>query len=309
VTPRDERASPRISVIIPTCNRPDQLRDCLTALSRQTCPRDSFEVVIVDDGSEPPIAGLATSFSDKLDVRVIRQARQGPAAARNFGVMSARGSLIAFTDDDCRPAANWLERLLARLDAGGAPLVGGRVVNALDDNIFATTSQLIHELAYEHHNADAKQAQFFASNNMAVDAESLVMVGGFDPAFRVASEDRDLCARWSESGRALVYAPDAEVAHAHHLTLSRFWKQHFRYGRGAWHYHQSLRKRGRGRFARDLGFHARFLRRAGTSLAQRGNTLAIGALLVVWQVANLAGFVYEAIASRLPSAGPAAKLS
>jgi GT2 family glycosyltransferase len=309
VTARDERASPRISVIIPTCNRPEQLRDCLTALSRQTYPRSSFDVVIVDDGSEPPIAGVAADYSDKLDVRVIRQARQGPAAARNFGVTSARGSLIAFTDDDCRPAADWLERLLARLDAGGALLVGGRVVNALGDNIFATTSQLIHEMAYAHHNAAGEQAQFFASNNMAVDAESLVRVGGFDPAFRVASEDRDLCARWHESGRALVYAPDAEVAHAHHLTLTRFWKQHFRYGRGAWRYHQSLRKRGRGRFARDVGFHARFLRRASSPLAQRRNTLAIGALLIVWQVANLAGFVYEALASRLPSAGPAAKIS
>lgn len=309
MTPRDERARPRFSVIIPTCNRPEQLRDCLTALSRQTYPRSSFEVVIVDDGSEPPIDGVATTFGDRLDVRVIRQARQGPAAARNFGVTSARGSLIAFTDDDCRPATDWLERLLARLGAAGALLVGGRVVNALHDNIYATTSQLIHELAYEHHNADGRQAQFFASNNMAVDAESLVRVGGFDAAFRVASEDRDLCARWHESGRALVYAPDAEVAHAHHLTLMRFWKQHFRYGRGAWRYHQSLRKRGRGRFARDLGFHARFLRRASSPLAQRRNTLAIGALLVVWQVANLAGFVFEAIVSRLPSAGPAAKIS
>lgn len=309
MTARDERADPRISVIIATCNRPEQLHDCLTALSRQTYPRNSFEVVIVDDGSEPPVAGIAPSFGDTLDVRVIRQARQGPAAARNFGVTSARGRLIAFTDDDCRPAGDWLERLLARLDAGGAPLVGGRVINALDDNIFATTSQLIHEMAYAHHNAAGEQAQFFASNNMAVDAESLVRVGGFDPAFRVASEDRDLCARWHESGRALVYAPDAQVAHAHHLTLTRFWKQHFRYGRGAWRYHQSLRKRGRGRFARDLGLHARFLRRAGSPLAQRGNTLAIGALLIVWQVANLAGFVYEAIASRLPSAGPATKIS
>ena len=309
MTARDERASPRISVIIPTCNRPDQLRDCLTALTRQTYPRSSFEVVIVDDGSEPPIDGIATDYSDKLDVRVIRQARQGPAAARNFGVTSARGNLIAFTDDDCRPAADWLERLLARLDAGGARLVGGRVVNALDDNIFATTSQLIHEMAYAHHNTGGEQAQFFASNNMAVDADSLVRIGGFDPAFRVASEDRDLCARWHESGRALVYAPDAEVAHAHHLTLTRFWKQHFRYGRGAWRYHQSLRKRGRGRFAPDLGSHARFLGRAGSPLAQRGNTLAIGSLLIVWQVANLAGFVYEAIASRLISAGPAAKIT
>lgn len=309
MTARGERASPRVSVIVPTCNRSAQLRECLTALSLQTYPHADFEVLVVDDGSEPPIEDVVRAFGSTLDVRVIRQARQGPAAARNTGVASARGVVIAFTDDDCLAAPDWLERLLARLDGAGELLVGGRVVNALNDNMFASTSQLIHEMAYEHHNADGEQPQFFASNNMALDANSLVRLGGFDPAFRMASEDRDLCARWHESGRALVYAPDAEVAHAHYLTLGRFWMQHFRYGRGAWHYHESLRKRGRGRFARDLGSHAGFLRRAGSPLAQRRNTVAIRALLIVWQVANLAGFVYEAIASRLPSAGPAAKIS
>ncbi len=309
MTARVERASPRISVIVPTCNRPEQLRECLTALSRQTYPHLDFEVVVVDDGSEPPIDVLARSFGDDFVVRVIRQAHQGAAAARNYGVASARGDLIAFTDDDCRSAPDWLERLLARLDGSGALLVGGRVVNALDDNVFASTSQLIHEMAYAHQGADAEAAQFFTSNNMAVDADSLVRVGGFDPTFRLASEDRDLCARWQESGRELVYAQDAEVAHAHYLTLTRFWTQHFRYGRGAWRYHDALRKRGRGRFARDLGFHSRFLKRAGPPLAQHGNRLAVGALLVVWQVANVAGFLYEALASRLLSKGPAAKIS
>lgn len=309
MTRRAERASPRISVIIPTRNRPRQLHECLTSLSRQTCPLDDFEVLVVDDGSEPPVTDVVTSFGDRLDVRVIRQMRQGAAAARNSGVLSARADLLAFTDDDCLAAPDWLERLLARLGCGNELLVGGRVVNALNDNVYASTSQLIHEMAYAHHNADREAAQFFASNNIAAHAESLVRLGGFDPEFLVASEDRDLCARWRESGRALLYAPDAEVAHAHHLTLARFWTQHFRYGRGAWRFHHALRRRGRGRFARDLGFHARFLSRARQPLAQRGNALAIAALLIVWQVANLAGFVYEAIASRLISAGPAAKIS
>ena len=308
MTARGERASPRISVIVPTCNRPAQLRECLTALSLQTYPRADFEVLVVDDGSEPPIEDVVDAFGNTIDVRLIRQANQGAAAARNTGVASARGAVIAFTDDDCRAATDWLERLLARLDGAGELLVGGRVVNALDDNVFAATSQLILEMAYAHHDADGA-AQFLNSSNMAVDADLLVRLGGFDPTFRVAAEDRDLCTRWHESGRALVYAPDAEVAHAHHLTLTRFWTQHFRYGRGAWRYHDALRTRGRGRFARDIGFHGRFLRRTGTAVSQRGNRLVIGALLIVWQVANLAGFVYEAIASRLPSAGPAAKIS
>ncbi|MGH7711425.1 MAG: glycosyltransferase family 2 protein [Gemmatimonadaceae bacterium] len=300
---------PTIAVVVPTHNRPAQLGECLTALANQTYPKTGFEVIVVDDGSTQPLSDVVSGFADRLDVRVMRQERQGPAAARNNGITAARARVLAFTDDDCCPAPDWLARLAARFDGSVDLLVGGRVVNALEDNPFSVTSQLIHDLAYAHHNADGMAARFFATNNLAASADALVRLGGFDPEFRVASEDRDLCARWHESGRELVYEPDALVAHAHRLTLRRFWIQHFRYGRGAWRFHQALRRRGQGRFARDVGFHARFLRRAGPPLKARHGGVTVLLLLVVWQVANLAGFVFEAIVSRLPSEGPATKIS
>jgi GT2 family glycosyltransferase len=299
------------AVVIPTCDRPAQLAECLTSLTRQTYPRSAFEVIVVDDGSTAPIAGVVAQFSDRLDIRLIRQPRAGPAAARNCGIAAARANVLAFTDDDCCAAPDWLERLDARFQQQGELLVGGCVTNALDDNVFAATSQLIHDMAYAHHNTDGGDARFFATNNLAVSAEPLVRLGGFDPAFRVASEDRDFCARWHESGRVLAYAPDAKVSHAHRLTFWRFCAQHFRYGRGAWRFHRALRRRGRGRFVRDLGFHARFLRRAGSPLSTRNGhgAVTVAALLLVWQIANLAGFAFEAVAQRLPSEGPAAKIT
>jgi GT2 family glycosyltransferase len=309
VTAAGSAKRPTIAVVIPTRDRHAQLKECLTALAAQTYPRTAFEVIVVDDGSYQPLDAVVGAFAGRLAVRVIRQERQGAAAARNGGIAAARAPILAFTDDDCRPAPDWLDRLALRFETNGTLLVGGRVLNALSDNAFSVTSQLIHDLAYAHHNTDASQAQFFATNNLAASADALVRLGGFDVRFAIASEDRDLCARWHESGHRLVYAEDALVAHAHRLTLRRFWIQHFRYGRGAWRFHQSLRHRGRGRFLRDLGFHARFLRRAGPPLKQRDRALPVVLLLAVWQLANLVGFVFEAIASRLPSRGPAAKIS
>jgi GT2 family glycosyltransferase len=298
-----------MGVIVPTRDRPAQLRECLTALVAQTYPRAEFEVIIVDDGSAQPVDPVARDFRDRIDVRVIRQERQGAAAARNNGIAAARAHILAFTDDDCLPAPDWLARLAQRFQSADALMVGGRVVNALDDNPYSATSQLIHDLAYAHHNDSGPQAQFFATNNLAASTEALVRLGGFDTRFSVAAEDRDLCARWHEAGHALVYAEDALVSHAHHLTLRRFWTQHFRYGRGAWRFHQSLRQRGRGRFLRDVGFHTRFLGRAGRPLRQRDRALSVVVLLVIWQVANLCGFAFESAASRLPSRGPATKIS
>jgi GT2 family glycosyltransferase len=263
---------------------------------------------VVDDGSTQPLDGVIAPFAGHLHVRVVRQVQQGPAAARNRGIAEARGRIVAFTDDDCRPAPEWLSALAACFQPPGERLVGGQVRNALDKNPFAITSQLIHDLAYAHHNAN-DSARFFATNNLAATRATLVRLGAFDAGFAIASEDRDLCARWHENGHELMFAPQAIVSHAHHLSLRRFWVQHFRYGRGAWRFHSALRRRGHGRFARDLGFHARFLKRAGAPLKARGNVVPVALLLGVWQVANLAGFIFEAVASRLPSRGPAAKIS
>jgi glycosyltransferase involved in cell wall biosynthesis len=294
--------------VIPTRNRPAQLGECLTSLAAQTFPRSDFEVIVVDDGSTQPLDGVIASFASRLQLRVIRQIQQGPAAARNRGIAEAGGRVVAFTDDDCRAAPDWLSELARYFQSPGERLVGGQVQNALEKNPFARTSQLIHDLAYAHHNANGS-ARFFATNNLAATRTGLVRLGAFDAAFAIASEDRDLCARWHENGYELMFAPQAIDSHAHHLTLRRFWVQHFRYGRGAWRFHSALRQRGHGRFARDLGFHAQFLRRAGAPLKARGNVVSVALLLGVWQVANLAGFIFEAGASRLPSRGPAAKIS
>src|SRR3712207_1403127 len=96
---------PFFSVIVPTYERPAQLAACLGALARLDCPAASFEVIVVDDGSAAAPGRRLDEFRDLLDVRLLTQANAGPAAARNRGASEARGSFLAFTDDDCAPDA------------------------------------------------------------------------------------------------------------------------------------------------------------------------------------------------------------
>ena len=96
-----------VSVVIPTYNRKDSLRETLTSLARQTWPSDRFEVVVVDDGSTDgteQIAEEAFSFT----LRCIRQPNQGSAAARNTGVLNAQGALLIFLDDDMLVETNYV---------------------------------------------------------------------------------------------------------------------------------------------------------------------------------------------------------
>ena len=186
---------PVFSIIIPTYDRPAQLANCLKALARLDYPHDRFEVLVVDDGSKTPPEALATSFRERLDVRLLIQAHAGPAAARNTGAAQAKGRFLAFTDDDCMPAPDWLQTLAARFASTPDQIIGGRTLNARSDNLYSTTSQTIIEVVYAYYNTDPNQASFFASNNLAVPADRFRAISGFDATF-TTSEDRELCDRW-----------------------------------------------------------------------------------------------------------------
>ena len=291
-----------VSVVIPTYARPRLLHDCLAALAEQTLAREAFEVVVVDDGSPAGLGALAADFAGRLHLRVIRQANAGPGAARNRGVAEASGALIAFTDDDCQPAPAWLETLLAGERSRPGALVGGSTRNGLSDRLFSEASQWIVEMVYEHFNRDPDNAYFFASNNILCSRERYIKIGGFDERFRRAgAEDRDFCDRWRAAGWPLIWRPAASIDHFHPQSLASFLGLHYRYGRGAWIYHARRRLRATGTMHEDMGFHATLPRAILRGLARYPGAwrrLQYCAALLLWQLANAAGFVSESLASR-----------
>ena len=294
--------TPLVSIVIPTYARPERLRQCLSALAAQTMPADAFEVVVVDDGSPQPVEVSAASGASAPAIRVIRQQNAGPSAARNRGVQEARGELVALTDDDCLPRPDWLEALVAAHRQCPDALVGGLTVNGLLDDVFATTSQLIIDLVYEHFNADAASAYFLASNNVLCSRAAYAHLGGFDATFpRAGAEDRDFCDRWRASGRPLRLVPAAMLEHRHGQNLRQFLGLHFRYGRGAYLYQAKRRQRGSGTMAADMDFHTSLLHRLPRRLRQHrglGRKAQIISAILLWQVTNACGFFYEATARR-----------
>lgn len=286
---------PSFSVVIPTFNRPRALRRCLSALARANYPRQHLEVIVVDDGSEnaSDVFGVANAFSDQLKVKVIRQPNAGPAAARNTGSSAARNEFLAFTDDDCTPRCDWLEKLAEVLSRRPDALVGGRRRNALPHNRYAVASQTIIDVVFAHFNRDAERATFFPSDNMALPRQRLLEIGGFSSSFRW-SEDRDLCDRWSARGWPLIRADDAIVDHAHDMGLAGFFSQHFGYGRGAWRFHQTRARRGARRLEVEGSFYLKCFREPFRTHPRR-RAIPLAVLLGIWQLANAAGFFYEAL--------------
>lgn len=297
------KAQPWISVIVPTYRRPKALRRCLAHLADQRYPRDRFEVIVVDDGSAEPPEEAVTEVRERLTVTLRVQPNAGPGAARNAGARHAAGEYLAFTDDDCAPAPDWLAGLAAGWSEYPEAGVGGRTVNMLPANPCATVSQVIIDLAYGFYNGDGRDARFFASNNLALPAGRFRELDGFDESFRW-SEDRDICDRWRHAGYRLVFAPGAVVFHGHDLSWPGFFRQYFNYGRGAFRYQRARALRGTGRLRDDMRFHAELPRKlvgvfAATPLRR---WTGLTALLAMWQIANAAGYFYEQ--TRRGSLGP-----
>ena len=205
-------ATPRVAVVASTFNRADRVSRLLGALRAQTVDAHDFEVVIVDDASadDTPAVLQAEVERGGLNLVVIRrESGAGPATARDQGWRAAAADLIAFTDDDCEPAPDWLELALAA--AAGAPdaFIQGRTEpNPSDaDPLGAFTRTIdVRELDPNFHTC-----------NIVYPRRLLERIGGFDTVSFDRSpggEDSDLAWRAIAAGAEPVFAPEVLVHHA-----------------------------------------------------------------------------------------------
>ncbi len=287
------RMRPRFSIIVPTRGRPQQLARCLEGVCRLLCDREDLEVIVVDDGSPASSRVSVEPYRDRVNIDVVAQPHSGPAVARNLGAARARGTYLAFLDDDCWPAPEWLEQLAEAFaaHAGREAIVGGRTENALSDNTFSEASELIVGYLVKTRLPDG--TRFFPTNNLAVRSEAFRRIGGFSARYPMAGgEDREFCRRWQEHGHAAVDAPKAVVYHAHSLTLGSFLRQQFTYGRGAALFHGGSPGTPRGNGLPRLGaFHLNLLRFPFTRATPYAWRHLV--LVLLSQVSVAAGFVQE----------------
>ncbi|MCX6029151.1 MAG: sugar transferase [Chloroflexi bacterium] len=211
-----------VSVIVPAYNSAATLPLCLTALAAQDYPHDTYEVIVVDDGSTDDTAALARAAG----VKVITQPNSGPAAARNTGAAAATGDLLLFTDADCAPVPGWIRALVA-------PFADPRVAGAKGAYLTRQAAlvprftQLEYADRYDHM-ASAETIDFVDTYSAAYRRDVFLANGGFDTIFPTASvEDQELSFRLAEKGYRLVFAPQAQVYHRHNPTLAAYIRRKF----------------------------------------------------------------------------------
>lgn len=214
---------PFVSVVIPVYRNPDGLRKCLGALAGQSYPRDHFEVVVIDNGSNGDLESLTSDYGN---VVLCHESTPGSYAARNTGLRIARGTLIAFTDSDCIPDKNWLAAGVEVMTQEPYPdVIGGNVVvfgrNPERLGLFET-HQVVKGFYHESQIRDQRRG---STANVFTTRKMFEKVGPFRADFQ-SGGDREWSRRALSHGYSLEYAPGPIV---HHPARHRFWDFSLRY--------------------------------------------------------------------------------
>lgn len=219
---------PYISIVVPVLNRERTIGRCIQSLLEIDYP--SYEIIVVDNGSTDKTYEILSNFPIKL----VREEKKGPYAARNKGIDLSKGELVLFTDSDCLANKDLLKKLLENLRDENIVGVGGQ----LQTYEPATLTEQFEDLAgilvidLPKGIVRKKKNKFLSgaiyASNVLFRKKALVEINGFDPDF-MSGGDFDLCWRLQRAGHKLYFDPQAIVKHIHRANLRGLIKQFFKY--------------------------------------------------------------------------------
>jgi O-antigen biosynthesis protein len=213
----------RASVVVCAYHAQDTIEECLHSLIELNYP--NYEVLVVDDGSTDATAQIARRFP----VRLLSSDHVGLSGARNMGLEQAQGEFVAYIDADARADLDWLTYLALALEVQGTARAGGPNPVPPDDPPVAqcvarAPGGPIHVLL------DDERAEHVPGCNMAFWRERLLEIGGFDPIYRAAGDDVDVCWKLLDRGYNIRFHPSALVWHRRRDSVRAFWRQQLGYG-------------------------------------------------------------------------------
>ncbi|CAG0967366.1 Putative glycosyltransferase EpsH [Myxococcaceae bacterium] len=223
--PRPPSPAPRVSVVICAYDAERTMEECLESLTRLRYP--NFEVIVVDDGSTDRTREISERYPQ---FRLMSHENRGLSAARNEGILAATGEIVAFTDSDCAVDPDWLTFLVHRLLSESFAAVGGPNLPPPEDHwvpevVARSPGGPTHVLLTDF------EAEHVPGCNMAFWREKLLEVGLFDPVYRAAGDDVDICWRLQNAGYKIGFAASALVWHRRRATVSDYLAQQRGYGR------------------------------------------------------------------------------
>jgi GT2 family glycosyltransferase len=216
---------PKVSVIVCAYNADRTMDSCLASLKELHYP--NYEVIVVNDGSTDQTLEIAQRYDY---IHLINQENKGLSVARNVGLAAATGEIIAYTDSDCVAEPDWLNYLVATFLSSDLKAVGGPNFPPPEDSLIPSCVA-VSPGGPTHVLLNDEVAEHIPGCNMAFRREALEEIGGFDPLFRTAGDDVDVCWRLQDKGYTIGFSPAAVVWHFRRNTIKDYLKQQRGYGK------------------------------------------------------------------------------
>lgn len=227
----------RASVVIPTYNRPEELKNLLLSLDKQNIPPADFEVVVVDNGDSLETKRVAESISLAPKLIYAMETVSGAARARNRGIQEAQAEIVIFVDDDMIVGPSFIEQHLhAHSRFHKDVCILGKIIHKPrwpNKIISKYLSQSKHQnMPLSNNEGQELGYQCFYTANISVPKEALINAGGFDEAFPYYGwEDIELGFRLQQKGIPIIYNPHASGYHHFDTSLVDYLKKRYRSGK------------------------------------------------------------------------------
>ncbi|MEK6288253.1 MAG: glycosyltransferase [Acidobacteriota bacterium] len=202
----------KLSVIIPTHNRAKELADTLACLKRQSLAAAEYEIIVVDDGSSPPVSLRESSENPRC--LLVRLEGLERSAARNAGAAAAKGHVLVFVDDDMTVGSTFLDNhLRAHREWPDALVVGSvRLPDGLVATPFGCFRQTLEQRGLPQTRGLKTMRNLCTAANMSIPRGLFHKLGGFDGSL-ASSEDQDFAFRHSRRGGKIAFIPEADAIH------------------------------------------------------------------------------------------------
>jgi len=221
-----------VSVLIPHLNNSYNLQSCINALIQQSYPDNLYEIIVIDNGSNEQHLQNIEKFKNIKNLNILYENKTGSYSARNKGIDHANGDIIAFTDSDCTPKYDWLEKGVVNLNnQKNCGAIGGQIKLTFADSSKLNMVELYEKMSCLRQDIFIQNRNFAATANLFTSKKIILEVGKFNDSF-VAAGDQEWCHRVYSKGYKIIYCHDTIVYHPTRKSFKDFVKRQIRIAGG-----------------------------------------------------------------------------
>jgi len=227
-----------VSIVIPTYNRAHILGRCIESVLQQDFRNNSYEVIVINDGSQDKTYQVARQYQTIPQFRYFCRHHRGISAARNLGIKNALGEVLMFLDDDCLAGPQWVEKYAKVFqDNEGIEIIQGPCVYPAGNNFFRECTNYLTQVADLQRVIKSDlleggmEAKYIGSGNFAILRSTIVSHDLFFDEDLTTREDEDYFRRVAKLKIRIAYIHNP-VAHITPFNFVTEARRYFFYGRG-----------------------------------------------------------------------------